>query len=338
MKDIESIVRNYLTGKAAADEREFIDQLIKGHADKELKNELLSEWYKMEDDPSIDLQPLLYKIHYELNLRSQRKTAFIRKRIFYTQWAAAVMIPLLIFASIYSIQLRTNLTQLQSTWTMIVSPANSRVQFSLPDGTQGWLNKSSSLKYPIHFGKERRVKLEGEAYFDVKRNEKQPFVIEVPDMNIRVLGTKFNVMAYPEFPYTEVVLESGKVHLEGIPNNVPVDMLPDTKITYNRKSNTITKSSLNAHYYTSWTEGKLIFRNAGLDEIAHQLSIWYDVDVEIADKALKDFTCHATFEDETIEEVLSLMKLSSPINYKIIERKKNDDNSFTRKKIILYLK
>jgi transmembrane sensor len=336
MKEIRTIIHNYLIGKASAEETEFIKQLISGHGDSELKNEMLTEWSRTEDDPDIDLQPLLYKIHYELNLRSQRKSAVRRSLIIITQCAAAVMIPLLIFTTIYAIRLRSDLIQLQNTWTTLVSPANSRVEFLLPDGTQGWLNKSSSLMYPAHFGKERRVKLEGEAYFDVTRNEKHPFVIEVPDMNIRVLGTKFNVMAYKEFPYTEIVLETGKVRLEGISNNPPIEMVPNTKVTYNKSLNTFSKNTLDAHNYISWTEGKLIFRNAGLDEIAHRLSIWYDVDVEIADKELKDFTYHATFEDESIEEVLNLMKHSSLIKYKIIERKKNKDNTFSRKKIILF--
>jgi transmembrane sensor len=334
MKDIKSIIAEYLQGRTPEGERGLVQRLADGLMDNELKKEMLADWEAAETTEKLNLEHILQKVHYEINMRNTSQKRISRIIRMTTQWAAAILLPLLLATTLYIVRLHKDISHIENTWTTLVSPANSRVEFTLPDGSHGWLNKGSSLTYPIKFGHERRVKLEGEAYFDVQKNPRKPFFVEVQDMNVKVTGTTFNVMSYKEFPVTEVILETGLVKLIGITNPFNVEMTPDTKVTYNRDMRKLTQGALNARNYTSWTEGKLVFRDVDLEEIARRLSIWYNVDVEITDSTLRHLTYHATFEDESIEEVLYLLKLSSPIKYKIINRQMSTGDTYTRKKII----
>ena len=123
----------------------------------------------------------------------------------------------------------------------IFSPLAARTRFELPDGSTGWLNSGSTLKFPVKFyGAQRKVELSGEGFFDVVKNSEKPFVVKTSDINIIALGTKFNVLAYPDDETFEITLESGKVVVEktgvsGEPVKI-AELQPDHQLVISRKT------------------------------------------------------------------------------------------------------
>jgi ferric-dicitrate binding protein FerR (iron transport regulator) len=221
----------------------------------------------------------------------------------------------------------------QTVSSEIYAPMGSRVSFNLPDGTIGWLNSGSKLTYSLPFSKNRKVAVEGEAWFDVIHNEKQPFEISAGKSMIKVLGTSFNVSAYPEEKYVEVVLQNGKVEFSDQSLAERVTLKPSERLVL--KDSKLELNSVDPSKYKGWTEGKLIFRGDDMAEVARRIERWYDVKVEIADKDLLQFSFRATFVDDSLEDVLKLLSMTSPIECKVLPRMQLQDGTYGKEKIIL---
>jgi len=218
------------------------------------------------------------------------------------------------------------------TQTMIVAVAKGqRTVCSLPDGTKVWLNSDSKLEYPKKFAKNtRKVKLSGEAYFDVVKNPKQPFVVEASLISIKVLGTKFNVKSYPMEKTIETTLESGSVSLEKINANnnaKPVIIKPQQKATYNIDHQDFKLETVNSELLTSWKDGKLIFDNELINDVIIKIERHYGLKVNI-DNCRQDDRITLTVKDETIDEVLRLIQLTTPINFSIENFDGTDKRTF----------
>ena len=256
----------------------------------------------------------------------------------YSAIAAIILIPLLIVGIISTFKLGSlnRLLSEKATIVSIAAPSGARMSFQLPDGTEGVLNGNSSIEYPVPFTNHRDVKLLGEAYFNVQKDENHPFTVRANLVEVQVLGTKFNVNAYPEEKATKVILEEGKVTCRFPEKQGEVTLLPNDRIVITERN--MLKDQVDAANYTAWREGKLIFRSESMVDVAHRISRWYCVEVEIADQELKTYSFRATFIDDSLEEVLNLLKMTSPIDYKIIQRKKLPDGSFSKKRVELYRK
>jgi len=222
-------------------------------------------------------------------------------------------------------------------WVEIKAPAWTRAMFSLPDGTTGWLNSNSSVRYKGTYNTDRQVILTGEAFFDVVKDKKRPFIVNTNEVILKVLGTRFNVTSYENEKNVEVVLEEGKLMFYNKEMSKSYEMNPYDLITYDKTSKDLTTEVVEPQKYLSWTEGKLVFRNDPLDVIARRLERWYNIEVEIKGKVSSEMRLRATFIDEDLEEVLGLLKRSLPIEYSIENRALNTDETYTKKKVILTL-
>jgi ferric-dicitrate binding protein FerR (iron transport regulator) len=192
------------------------------------------------------------------------------------------------------------------------------------------------MEYSLPFSDRRKVTLTGEAWFEVARDDKNPFLIIAGDSKIRVLGTKFNVNAYPAEKYVEVVLDEGKVEFSFPGISAPIVMKPDERLVY--RNDKVNLSATDASKYAAWVEGKLVFRGDPMAEVARRLERWYNIDVEIVDKDLETYTFRGTLQDDSLEEVLRLLSMTSPIRYRISERKALEDGTFQKEKVMLYRK
>jgi transmembrane sensor len=224
----------------------------------------------------------------------------------------------------------------------------SKTHVKLPDGSIVYLNSGSKLTYNKDFGKGiREVTLSGEGYFDVKRNPDAPFIIHTSSINIKVLGTVFNVKAYPEDEKTETSLIHGSIEvtIKNRPND-KIILSPSEKLVVD--NNTIsdkvvtskdgskvagvdfrTLMSINKLKYagvdsvpgeTEWVRNRLFIRDESFKEMAIKLERWYNVSIDITDDALLEKRFSATFENETIEQVLEALKEIVPFKYKHAER------------------
>jgi ferric-dicitrate binding protein FerR (iron transport regulator) len=165
-------------------------------------------------------------------------------------------------------------------------------QLELADGTTVHLNCDSELKYPVNFGKgERRVELKGEAFFEVTKNG-QPFIVDVEDVSVEVLGTKFNVMAYANEESIQTTLVSGKVKVavKGDDNNSveSIYLEPGKQASWNKLSGVLDCKEVETDLYTSWVNGYFRFEDQRLEDLMRTISRWYDVKVFYQNPDLKD--------------------------------------------------
>ena len=202
-------------------------------------------------------------------------------------------------------------------------PFGKRFELSLSDGTKAYLNAGSSLKYPVKFlrGQDRNVYITGEAFLEVAKDSLRPFIVNTEKMNVRVLGTKFNVSSYPEDDNSEVVLVEGAVSLYKA--NVDYDpsrevlLRPGYKGSFSKKSNEISKDSVITSLYTSWMKGELIFRNMSFSNIIKKLERHYNVAIVNNNTALGAKKFNANFGEASLEKVLQELKANYGVEYTI---------------------
>jgi ferric-dicitrate binding protein FerR (iron transport regulator) len=246
--------------------------------------------------------------------------------------AAVIILPLTICLGIRTYK---DVHLKKEAWVEIKAPAWTRAQFSLPDGTTVWLNSNSSVKYNGNFNTDRHITLKGEALFDVYKDKKRPFIVNTPEINVKVLGTRFNIASYENEKNVEVVLEEGKLIFNDKLMNKSYTMSPNDLVIYDKTLKDFSTEVVQSHKYLSWTEGKLIFRNDPLDVVARRLERWYNIDVEVNVSSTEDIRWRATFIDDGLEDVLSVMKLSLPINYRIENGNLKPDGTYVKKKVII---
>ncbi|MEI7422903.1 MAG: FecR domain-containing protein [Prolixibacteraceae bacterium] len=216
----------------------------------------------------------------------------------------------------------------------------ARLKFQLADGTTVYLNSGSKLIFPTAFsGENRKVELSGEAFFDVTPNPGKPFIVRAGKIDVKVLGTSFNLKAYSHSQEISTTLVHGKVVLESEQGGVSkqfASLNPSERAVYNSRSGQVhvTKEE-ELDKFIAWKDGKLVFSNDPIEEMAEKLGIWYNVKVKIDSESLKNLRFTATFTEEPIEQVLELLSKSAPIRYKIQKASRLPDNSFSKRLVIL---
>jgi len=189
----------------------------------------------------------------------------------------------------------------------------------LPDSSKVCLNSGSRLSFNSDFkNEERKVFLEGEAFFSVKKDHDHPFRVKTNAFDIVVLGTEFNLKAYREEPLISATLVSGSVKVTGISNEVTLK--PYQQMVYNRQSKKMGIIDLkDLAPETEWKEGRLVFRNESLEELELKLERWFDVDILFADETVKKRKFTGILERESILETVSYFGRSNLVGYKIQE-------------------
>ncbi|OGS72671.1 MAG: hypothetical protein A3F91_07085 [Flavobacteria bacterium RIFCSPLOWO2_12_FULL_35_11] len=213
-------------------------------------------------------------------------------------------------------------------YNILTIPNGKKFQVVLSDGTEVHLNSGSVLKYPVKFitGINRQVYLlEGEAYFDVAKDPKHPFIVNADDINIRVLGTEFNVSTYPEDSSINTVLVEGAVSIFGKDKTydkaTSLELKPGYMASWDKTKNNATIDEVDTNIYTGWKNGKLIFKNIQFKNIIKKLERHYNVTIINNNSKLDEKNYDATFDVETIEEVLNSFNKNYEIEYTIENNK-----------------
>lgn len=340
--DIERLNR-FFKGDFSEGDREYLRKIFCDESnEEELEHLVKKQWYELLKENSSEqknLDHVLYKIHYELNTKQLKQENKITLRSI-IKWsvriAAILFLPLVIYSGIqfFSPEGKGN-----HTWVEIKAPAWTRVQFSLPDRSTGWLNSSSSIKYRDDFNKDRKVALDGEAFFDVQADPDKPFEVSTDEIIVTATGTKFNIASYRNEKDIEVVLDEGRITFTNREMTRPITMNPDDILIYDKSTGRLSTEKTQPEKYLAWTEGKLVFRNDPIDVIARRIGRWYNSEVEIKGNSFSDVRLRATFVDENMEEVLYFLKRTLPIDYKIIKGTLGDgDDTYAKKKIIITTK
>lgn len=272
--------------------------------------------------------------------RTQARIKTNRKKSLYNQlmhYAAFLTIPLLlsslILGYLYFVEIKT-----KERYAEIKSTMGSVIRYELPDHSVVWLNSGSTLRYPIVFNKDKRdVELKGEAYFEVTADSERPFYVStLSGLRVYVYGTKFNVAAYEDDNYIETVLEKGKVNVI-TPNQETIVLAPGEQLLYDKQSRESIKNSVDVYGKTAWKDGKMIFRNASLDDIFTRLERHFNVDIQFNNPKGKEYKYRATFRTETLSQILDYLAKSAALKWKIQEPEQQTDDTLTKTKIIVDL-
>ena len=226
---------------------------------------------------------------------------------------AAAAAVILLCLSVGTVYLYMQPTSLQTVSTM----AETR-NVILPDGSSVLLNRHSSLSYPKRFKSDNReVQLTGEAYFEVSKDQKHPFIVQTEHINVQVLGTHFNVDAYPDNPDVKTTLLTGSVAVSNKNNSVRMVLKPNEAAIYNKVEQKLTRKVLeNAGDEISWRHGEFIFDDLPLQEIARELSNSFGTTIHIADSTLRNYRITARFRNgEDLDAILSVLHNAGYFNY-----------------------
>lgn len=215
----------------------------------------------------------------------------------------------------------------KNVFNTITIPRGGQYQLLLPDGTKVWLNASSSLKFPVAFtGDSRVVELEGEAYFEVATiyrksgSQRQPFIVTTSSQQIEVLGTHFNVNAYPNEDVAKTTLVEGKVKVSSVATGEAKTLNPGQQTQITKTGDIRMFDGIDAEEAMAWKNGMFYFNNTDLATIMNQLSRWYNVEVDINNMPKKKFN-GALSRDVKLSQVLKMMETTSGLKFKIDERR-----------------
>jgi ferric-dicitrate binding protein FerR (iron transport regulator) len=261
------------------------------------------------------------KAYRRFLLRTGTKTSSGKSLIRnFRQYAAAIALLLIISYASF----RQGSKQVENRFTDIVieAPWGSRTKTFLPDGTLVWLNAGTKITYSQGFGvNDRKIRLSGEGYFEVVRNEKLPFSVATEELNVDVLGTKFDFKNYPEDEEAVVSLLEGKILVSSNLNvGESKEIMPDRKVFLNKKSGNMRISGGNVRSTVEWTNGNLFFDEELLPDIVKKLERSYDVKITLNDPAaLEQLRFYGRFihKRQSINEVLDMLASTGKLKYSI---------------------
>lgn len=202
-------------------------------------------------------------------------------------------------------------------WLALATPRGGQYHIELPDGSRVWLNAASKLRYPTRFSEhDRVVELEGEAYFEVTKQDR-PFLVKTDAQTVRVLGTQFNISAYSDDGTTLTTLVDGSVTVSLTGQQTEMSLVPGEQSVVKAKS--ITKTEVDVAPFINWKSGGFSFRETEIHQVMRQLSRWYNVDVIIDENIPKTYFYGDIKRDKSLAQVLNILKKGG-VNFKIIQK------------------
>jgi ferric-dicitrate binding protein FerR (iron transport regulator) len=348
-KRVWELIGRKLAGEASAEELQELDGLLRAHPDLHFSVEAITDIWKTTRDPADRAEG--EEAHTRLISHMQEKGIAIGLQAEEQQ------------SAIFQLESRTRSPWLRyltaaavagiliagAAWwwpsgKAVHSPAisevttrnGSRTSIQLPDGSHVWLNAGSKLTYSKDFGNNNReVNLSGEAFFDIAKNADYPFIIHTTRMDVKVLGTRFNLKAYPGEKMTEATLLQGSIEasLNARPGEriilKPTEKIlvsDDSSALHEIKTSDPVMAVKHLTYYaekedaiveTSWMENKLVFRDESFASLAARMERWYGVTIQFADKKKEELRFTGVFAQENIQQALQALQMTAAFNYTI---------------------
>ncbi|MGV8096098.1 MAG: FecR family protein [Mangrovibacterium sp.] len=242
-----------------------------------------------------------------------RKIRQRKRSLWWSRAAAVFLLPLLMAGTYLYLNLRTD--ESPQTIRHIV-PAGEKSNVVLNDGTSVWLNSGSTLSYETNSRHVRKVRLAGEAFFEVVKNPKKPFLVETKNYTVKVYGTQFNVKTYDDMTCSETILKEGIVTIF-LEDREAVNLKPGQRFFLNKEKR-YEISDVNPDLYLNWKENILKISNEELESLVIRMERWYGVKIQIEDfERVKHLRYTLTIKTESLREMLELMKYVTPFSYEI---------------------
>ncbi len=322
--NIESLCARYLSGNMSLEEQEeFKAWLNASPENKNIFQKSKKIWEHSKnrissEEVKYDKIRVLQRIHFNqsLILRESRRRVFIYKMV------AILAIPVTFALSWYFM----NSQQIDQAapsdmFCEVTAPKGHVAKCILPDGSEVWVNTGSTISYNTgSFNNEtREIKLSGEAYFEVTKNVEKPFKVKTSLANILVTGTSFNVKSYPDRDMFETVLAEGGINMElNNANQQVISIVPGERAVYEAGKKNIVIEKVEADFFTAWRNGELLFKDATLNDLVHELERIYDINFHLQDEKLGEFRFRGMFSyNNNLIDALEKIKRTAKIDYYI---------------------
>lgn len=313
---IDRLLDDYLADTIS--EKDFLEMrsLVNQMKDNDLAKVLHKAWMKQQVSKDIfeaKTVVLLPRIRNIVSLPTYSNHSFKDKA--YSLWpsiakyAAVITVAILSASTLYFYREQSTINEMMVQEVVFSSPVGQHANLILPDGTEVNLNSNSTLKYKQNFGKDNReLCFSGEAFFKVAKDDDRPFIIHSEELKIRVLGTSFNFYNYDSEEYAEVALVEGHVQVN-TNDNQTVQLLPNEKVTFEKKSNKLIKTHTSLATELAWKKSQLEFDETPLREVIKTIERCYHVHIIAEDGKWLDDHYSAIYKDISLDEILDILKL-----------------------------
>ncbi len=307
---------NYIKGEIYSDEEitQLLDWIESSPENQDQYNQLKNLWVMSGLDHSVDVETPAF---FYFGKKIFRKYCLFQSVL---KYAAVFLLAFLLGCVSLYLTSQDKPSKFSGLYNSIEVPKGQRTQVTLYDGTKVWINSGTKFKYPVAFSKDTRdVYVEGEAYFDVAKDKKHPFIVNAGQLKIKVLGTRFNVCAYPKDGKSFTTLEEGSINAINTQNGEQLTLSPGEQITFNPSTNKLQYQKVNTELYTSWKENLLRFDDATFEELIIKMERWYGINITIDPSVDRKERYTMTIKTESLREMLSLISKTTQIKYEINE-------------------
>jgi len=316
MQEIETIIQNYFQGTTSEEENKALLLWLDQSPDNRksfFREKDIWDTYGYQADYK------KYPVGHELQKLLERTQKPVRRIYPYTLWLKVAALLILTFGlgwfGRFMVPSGVEEPLVEVSISEIAVPKGQVNQVFLADGTRIWVNSETRLFVPSQFtGSERRVKLSGEAYFEVAENRNMPFLVELDGQVIEVLGTAFNVRAYNNSEFIETTLAEGKISLTA--GGKSYILYPGDQAMYFKKSGEVTLEKVDPEIFSAWKDGRFEFQNENLAEVFRVVERWYDVEISYDRAWLGNLYFSGVIKrNKDARHFLELLNLSVPIRY-----------------------
>jgi len=308
------LLAKYLSGNASLEERQQIEEWRNENPEEFLS---FSEAWEASHIASFDAQKAKASVMGRISAQQKfKENASATKGVSFKVWAVAASLVLLVGLAYFFYSGGIGLSgadEVADGWATATTGKGESKDVKLSDGSVVSMTGSSTLRYPLEFGEERRVVFEGKAFFDITPDAAHAFKVETADALVTVVGTSFQVKTEAEARYSEVTVETGIVSLTKKPQPnvaekpVKIDLYPGETGVVKRETRGVSKTKNLNQNYLAWKTNKMVFNKASMKEVVATISEVYDVEVKLASNDLADCRLTATFDKKPIREVMEVI-------------------------------
>lgn len=310
-KEFYALLDRYRRGTCSTGEKKAVETFLQKNLDKPSK---VASWDQKQRE----------KVAHRLKGRVMAKVRLSnkRERKERSRWVAvaASIVLLAVVGYLFTVnQEEVNIIP----WSHKTTLNGQKLTFRLSDGSSVQLNAGSTLSFPNQFGTEREVHLSGEAFFEVAENASKPFIVYSGKLQTKVVGTSFNVEAYSEEKIIRVTIASGKVQVgkKGLVNTAPI-LTKGQQVHYDAERDSLAVKQVELAGYLNWKDGIIEFKDEPLTVAFKRLERWYGVKIEADSAILRNCFITSTYQDESLENILTSMSFINGISYKFLSNEK----------------
>jgi len=323
-------VIKFITGNL--EEQEAKDVRVWINADEANKNEFIRlkniHAFSSGGKHKLQIEDDFLQLNRQINQAPKPTKLLIFRK--YLKYAAILIAALFIGFSASEIRYVFSFNTENELTNEFYAPEGQISEFKLSDGTRVWLNSGTRIKVPVSFSaKHRLLSMEGEAFFQVTKDQLHPFYVNTKELSVKVMGTSFNVSAYASEEKSEITLIEGRVGVKEINGERLAKLIPGQQLVYEKATGNKVKREVDTSPYEAWRDGKMIFKDRTLEYISERLERWYNVEIDFNDQKVSHFKFTGTIlKNKPLSQVLEVITLSAPIRFDI-KVKPNEKNEVT---------